>query len=68
MKNFVIPSIDLLDGKIVRLLNGDYNKSTIYEVKIDDLVEPNWLIKKTTILNDIDKEMKKRNSFQGCKL
>ena len=39
MKNFIIPSIDLLDGKIVRLLNGDYNKSTIYDVKIDDLVE-----------------------------
>ena len=39
MKNFIIPSIDLLDGKIVRLLNGDYNRSTIYEVKVDDLVE-----------------------------
>ena len=35
--------------------------------KIDDLVEPNWLIKKTTILNDIDKEMKKRDSYQGIK-
>ena len=35
--------------------------------KIDDLVEPNWLIKKVTILNDIDKEMKKRNSYQGIK-
>jgi radical SAM protein (TIGR01212 family) len=33
----------------------------------DDLVEPNWLIKKTTILNDIDKEMVKRNSYQGIK-
>ena len=39
MKNFVIPSIDLLDGKIVRLLKGDYDKATIYEVKVDDLVE-----------------------------
>ena len=39
MKNFVIPSIDLLDGKIVRLLNGDYDKTTVYEVKIDDLIE-----------------------------
>lgn len=39
MKNFVIPSIDLLDGKIVRLLKGNYNKATIYEVKVDDLVE-----------------------------
>ena len=39
MKNFVIPSIDLLDGKIVRLLKGNYNKATIFEVKVDDLVE-----------------------------
>ena len=39
MKNFVIPSIDLLDGKIVRLLKGDYDKATIYEVKVDDLIE-----------------------------
>lgn len=35
--------------------------------KIDDLIEPNWLIKKVTILNDIDKEMKRRNSYQGIK-
>ena len=36
--------------------------------KIDDLVEPDWLIKKVTILNDIDKEMKKRDSYQGIKI
>ena len=35
--------------------------------KISDLVEPDWLIKKVTILNDIDKEMVKRNSYQGIK-
>ncbi len=35
--------------------------------KVSDLVEPNWLIKKVTILNDIDKEMKRRNSYQGIK-
>ena len=35
--------------------------------KVDDLVEPEWLIKKTTILNDIDKEMKRRDSYQGIK-
>ena len=35
--------------------------------KISDLVEPEWLIRKVTILNDIDKEMKRRNSYQGCK-
>lgn len=39
MKNFVIPSIDLLDGNVVRLKQGDYNKATVYEVKVDDLLE-----------------------------
>ena len=34
---------------------------------ISELVEPKWLINKTTILNDIDKEMKRRNSYQGIK-
>lgn len=35
--------------------------------KIEDLIEPDWLVKKVTILNDIDKEMKRRNSYQGIK-
>ena len=35
--------------------------------KIDDLVEPNWLIKKFCVLNDIDKELKSRGSYQGIK-
>ena len=35
--------------------------------KVSDLIEPDWLIKKVTILNDIDKEMSKRNSYQGIK-
>ena len=35
--------------------------------KVSDLIEPDWLIKKVTILNDIDKEMAKRNSYQGIK-
>ena len=34
---------------------------------IRELVEPTWLTNKTTILNDIDKEMKNRNSYQGIK-
>lgn len=36
--------------------------------KISDLIEPDWLCKKVTILNDIDKELVKRNSYQGKKL
>lgn len=32
-----------------------------------ELIEPSWLIKKFCVLNDIDKEMKKRNTYQGAK-
>jgi len=35
--------------------------------KLDDLVEPNWLVKKLCVLNDIDKELVRRNSYQGIK-
>ena len=31
----------------------------------EDLIEPKWLVKKFVLLNDIDKEMKKRNIYQG---
>lgn len=30
-----------------------------------NLIEPTWLIKKFCVLNDIDKEMKKRDTYQG---
>ena len=33
-----------------------------------DLIEPDWLIKKFCVLNDIDKEMVRRNTYQGSKL
>lgn len=33
-----------------------------------ELIEPTWLIKKFCVLNDIDKEMVKRNTYQGAKL
>lgn len=33
--------------------------------KIDDLIAPLWSIKKVTILNDIDKQMKENNYYQG---
>ena len=32
-----------------------------------ELIEPKWLIKKFCVLNDIDKEMVKRNTYQGAK-
>jgi len=35
--------------------------------EVSDLIEPTWLIKKVTVLNDIDKELARRNSYQGIK-
>ncbi len=35
--------------------------------KIEDLIEPLWLTKKFCVLNEIDKEMKKRDTYQGIK-
>lgn len=36
--------------------------------KPEDLIAPQWLLKKFCVLNDIDKEMKKRNYYQGIKV
>ena len=35
--------------------------------KFDELIEPHWLTKKFCVLNDIDKEMVKRDAYQGAK-
>ncbi len=35
--------------------------------KVSDLIKPYWITKKVTILNDIDKELKRRNSYQGIR-
>ena len=59
--DIVINQLENLDPKIVvHRITGD--------PKIDDLVEPHWLVKKFVVLNDIDKEMKKRNTYQGKNL
>ena len=34
----------------------------------EDFLAPNWLLKKFCVLNDIDKEMKKRDIYQGDKV
>lgn len=36
--------------------------------KVEDLIEPDWLFKKFCILNEIDKEFVKRDTYQGYKL
>lgn len=33
----------------------------------EDLIEPNWVLKKLTVLNDIDKELERRKTYQGFK-
>ena len=56
--DIVISQLELLDEKIViHRITSDPD--------IDTLIEPKWLIKKFIVLNDIDKEMKKRNTYQG---
>ena len=56
--DIVIDQLEILRPEIV------INRITGDPVK-EDLIEPKWLIKKFCVLNDIDKEMVKRNSFQG---
>ena len=59
--DIVIDQLELLRPEIViHRITGD--------PKIDDLIEPHWLTKKFCVLNDIDKEMVKRDTYQGAKL
>ncbi len=58
--DIVCDQLENLNPKIViERLTGD--------PMISDLVTPTWLTKKVSVLNDIDKEMAKRNSYQGKK-
>lgn len=36
---YIIPAIDILDGKVVRLCEGDYNQKTEYDVSIEEMIE-----------------------------
>lgn len=59
--DITISQLEYLDPKIV-----------IHRITSDpdpkELIEPTWLIKKFCLLNDIDKEMKRRNTYQGAKI
>lgn len=58
--DIVCDQLELLREEIVvHRITGDPKK--------EDLIEPNWLIKKTIVINDIDKEMVKRETYQGIK-
>ena len=59
--DIVIKQLEILDPKIiVNRITSDPDKDT--------LLEPVWLTEKCQLLNDIDKEMKKRNTYQGVNL
>lgn len=59
--DIVVDELELLRPEIViHRITGDPKK--------EDLVEPTWLLKKFCVLNDIDKEQVKRNSYQGKKV
>ena len=59
--DIVIDQLELLRPEIViHRITGDPIKEL--------LVEPNWLLKKFSVLDDIDKEMVKRDSYQGKKI
>ncbi len=58
--DIVCDQIELLNENVViNRLTGDPN--------IDDLVEPFWLTKKFCVLNEIDKLLAKRDTYQGIK-
>ena len=59
--DIVCEQLEYLDPKIVIMrITGDPIK--------EELVAPSWLLKKFVVLNDIDKEMKKRDIYQGDKI
>lgn len=56
----VVKQLELLKPEIVvQRLTGD--------PLADELIKPDWLLNKTTILNDIDKLMRKLDTYQGSK-
>ena len=58
--DIVCDELELLKPEIViNRVTGDPNPQ--------DLIEPTWLIKKFGVLNEIDKEMVRRNTYQGIK-
>lgn len=58
--DIVIDELELLRPEIViHRITGDPVK--------EDLITPTWLLKKFCVLNDIDKEMVRRDTYQGIK-
>ena len=59
--NIVCEQLEYLSPEVVIMrITGDPLK--------DEVIAPTWLLKKFSVLNDIDKEMKKRDIYQGDKV
>lgn len=59
--DIVVSQLEYLSPEIViHRITGDPKK--------EDLIEPTWLLKKFCVLNDIDKELVKRDTYQGKKV
>lgn len=58
--DIVVKQLEILNPKIIiNRITSDPDKEL--------LLEPTWLVEKCQLLNDIDKEMVKRNTYQGIK-
>ncbi len=56
--DIVCDQIEILrEDIVINRITGDPNS--------DELIEPSWLVKKFSVLNEIDKELERRNSYQG---
>lgn len=59
-KDIVVDQIELLNPNIIiHRLTGDSPKEL--------LIEPQWSLKKFVVMNEIDKELRRRESYQGIK-
>ena len=59
--DIVCDQLELLNEEIIiNRLTGDPEE--------DELITPSWTLKKFSVLNDIDKELKRRNTYQGFNL
>ena len=58
--NIVCDQLELLrEDIVINRITGDPDRNLV--------IEPKWLLKKFCVLNEIDKEMLRRNSYQGIK-
>lgn len=63
LNEYVNTVVDCLEyfheDTVIQRLTGDGGR--------DELIAPLWSLKKFVVLNEIDKEMVRRNTYQGCK-